>query len=344
MRLKLIATLSIKFRLNNRFMSQQENIPTIAQLEQEYHFIKDSSLDEVPGVIVFDSGLPGPCVGITIMTHGNEPSGLACLLHFRKENNLQKRLKQGKVMIILNNLAGAEKYFAAKKLNDTEAIRKARYVDINMNRLPADLSQQSKIYEVIRSNQLLPLWKMFDFGMDIHSTTQKSDPMVISVGSLMPELFKGFPIENIISNIENVQIGKPAAAFYGNDLKKIPIIVIETGSHDDSASFVRAIDCVNKFLFNIGLVDAIDAETPPKMCKLYHVQASLMVPNTSYSLARVFITYDFVKKGEVLAEGDKGSILMPFDGHALMGPKDQKIHDIVEEVLFLTLPVKEIIC
>lgn len=316
---------------------------TFADLEEEFNFLLNSKYGGINGVHVIDSGKPGPSVGVTIMTHGNEPSGIACAKYFRNEGDLQQRLICGKVVMVLNNIEGGKKYFEAKKMNDQEAIRKARYIDVNMNRLPTELNESEKS-EIVRSRRLLPVWTTFDLAIDIHSTTQKSDPMIIAVGELNQSMFKGFPMDNIISNIEKIQIGKPASAFYGNATKNIPVLIIETGSHDDSASFDRAIVSVNNFLHNAGLIDEINKSSLPKKYKLYDVQGSLIVPNLSYSLTRVFETYEFVKKGEVLARGDQGEIIMPFDGHTLMGPKDTTIHDIAEEVLFLTLPVKEILC
>jgi len=318
-------------------------IPSFAELEAEFNYLKNQEVENIPGVLIFDSGIPGPCVGVTMMTHGNEPSGLACSIYFRNNEILKKRLKRGRVILILNNLEAGEKYFEARRADNQQEILKSRFIDINMNRLPADLTAHGQAYEVIRAKRLLPLWKKFDYGIDVHSTTQKSEPMIIPVGHLRTGLFKGFPMENIISNIENVQIGKPAAAFYGEPSKKIPTVIVETGSHGDPDSFVRAIDSVNHFLCNIGLVDDIETPVVPKKCKHYRVSGTLMVPNSSYTLTRVFKTYDFVKKGELLADGDRGPILMPFDGHALMGPKDTTIRYLAEEVLFLTEPVKEIV-
>ena len=88
-----------------------------------FSIIKESRYKGVAGVICLDSNKPGPVVGVTICTHGNEPCGLALV------NELKKPSK-GKVVICLNNLKATENYFLAT--TETEEIE-TRFIDINMN-------------------------------------------------------------------------------------------------------------------------------------------------------------------------------------------------------------------
>ena len=118
---------------------------TLSELKEEYYSICNSLEFGVKGIVAFDSGVAGPCVGVTMMTHGNEPSGLAALRHFRASDMIRK-LQKGKVIFVLNNVAAAEKYFAALDIvGQTEGARvrlSARFLDVNMNRLPADMPER----------------------------------------------------------------------------------------------------------------------------------------------------------------------------------------------------------
>ncbi|MDO8579417.1 MAG: hypothetical protein Q7R72_00925, partial [bacterium] len=235
--------------------------PSLDELAEEFLFIKNSSFFEVPGVILFDSGIPGPCLGVTIQTHGNEPSGLVALRYFRKEN-LVRNLLKGSVMFVLNNIEATGKYFETFKIDDVDERNKAKLATrwifgkkgVNMNRLPADtlsLSGDSRS-EILRAQKLAPVWKRFDVGLDIHTMKNTTDPMIISLGNVKDSLYRGFPFKNIIRNIEKVQKGKPASAFYGEP-GVTPVFGIEAGLHEEAFSFKLAAVCVLTLLENIGM-------------------------------------------------------------------------------------------
>ena len=76
----------------------------IRGLIKQFNFIKKSSYQGVNGVWKIQSGKPGPVLGITLHTHGNEPSGLAVLSHFREKFPLERHLKNGAVVFALNNI------------------------------------------------------------------------------------------------------------------------------------------------------------------------------------------------------------------------------------------------
>jgi predicted deacylase len=124
------------------------------------------------GTMIQDSGRPGPTVGITVMTHGNEPAGLAAWDMLARRTPLP--LLRGRVVWVLNNLKAAERYFALPFEAPFPDKQKTRALDRNMNRLPRDLAacQRGEAYEIDRSLALLPVWQGFDVGLDIHTTSQ----------------------------------------------------------------------------------------------------------------------------------------------------------------------------
>jgi predicted deacylase len=149
---------------------------SIADLKAAFHQLSTSSFMGVQGVMSL-----GPSSGKTIlissMTHGNEPCGLAAV-HFLLQPEVQKKL-QGRVILVLNNVEGAQRYFAATSDDDR---RDARISDANMNRIPEMFdSAAAHGYELKRLAELLPVFVLADFGIDFHSFPLVGPPMVIDV-------------------------------------------------------------------------------------------------------------------------------------------------------------------
>lgn len=309
-------------------------------LKRHFNFIKESSHQGVNGVWKIESGKPGPTLGITLHTHGNEPSGLAILSHFREKFPLEQHLKSGTVLFVLNNILATEKFLVAE--NDDEK-RASRFVDINMNRLPNDVMECGKDdprYEVRRAQELRSVWSQFDIGFDIHSTAQESIGMIMNIGTVYPHLIRGFPITDILTNIENVQRGKPAVFFYGNG--SIPVMGIEAGYHGSPDAFARAITCTDALLKNLQMIEGV-TETGGHKYNEYFVDGALMFPDASYSLARPFPTYEMFTEGEIIATNGYEDILAPFTGHSIFAPPGTTVKNINEEVMFFLRPPRVIV-
>lgn len=310
-----------------------------AALSKHFDFIKRSSHQGVRGVWKIKSGKPGPVLGITIHTHGNEPSGLAVLSHFRNIFPLQQHLKKGTVFFVLNNIRATEKFLAASSDNEKRA---SRFIDLNMNRLPNDTmvhGMNDPRYEVRRAYELRNIWSQFDFALDIHSTATETIGMIMNIGSIHRNLIRGFPITDIITNIENVQIGKPAVSFYGKG--SIPVMGIEAGCHESAESFERAITCTDSLLKNLKMIDG-ETVSGHREYNEYCVGGSLIFPDASYSLVKVFQTYDRFTEGEKIASGAQGDIFAPFTGHSIFAGPNTTVKSLEEEVMFYLRPPKVI--
>lgn len=307
-------------------------------LKKEFDFLANLKSKGIFGIWRVNSQKPGPTLGITICTHGNEPSGLAALRYLRRKFDIKKNLERGSLIFVLNNLKAAQKSFRAKTEDEK---RRSRFIDINFNRLPANtlkLNNDSR-YEIKRARELCPIWREFDFAIDIHSTSQKSDPMTICGAKLDMNLIRGFPIDTIISNIDKIQIGRPAFSFYGRPSGNIPLLEIECGAHTDPMSFKRAIISVLALLKNLRMISG-ESDDKIKIFKEYFIKSSIMFPDNSYALAKVFKNYEFVQKNAIIASNERHMIRAPFDCHIFMAPPTTKPASISEEVVFLSGPVK----
>ena len=178
----------------------------LQELNVTYERLVNSHCEGIQGVLKFDGLIPGPVIGITLCTHGNEPSGLATA-HFLMNHLSRSTLLCGTLYLVLNNIEATRKYFTGNIEVDKIC---ARYVDVNMNRLPKDVLElmNDSRYEIKRVQELNRIWKRFTVGLDIHTTTASANPMIVSRGGkfdLIAKLIRGFPINILISNIEHVE-------------------------------------------------------------------------------------------------------------------------------------------
>ncbi|MEN9614455.1 MAG: hypothetical protein RLZZ347_762 [Candidatus Parcubacteria bacterium] len=320
-----------------------KDIPTFSReiFAEAFKALMQSNTYGLSGVHEINSGKPGPTIGITLHTHGNEPSGLAIFHYFTQIEPLNQKLKAGRVLFVLNNIKATAKYLDA---TDREGRENSRFIDVNMNRLPPDLDACGRCgYEIQRSIELIPVWKQFQIALDIHSTTQPCPPMIIALPHFNRSLVQGIPAQTILSNITSVQIGKPAISFYGQSEVERCMFGIETGSHESQDSFVCGITSVEALLVNTGVLERQDVSQKPVPITYldYWVDASVIFPDTTYSLTKIFGSFDRINKGEILATGDGANIEMPFDGHTLFCRNKTKPTDLSEEILFLAKPAVE---
>ena len=323
-----------------------KNTPQFSKgtLAGTFETLSQSLWREIPGVYEIDSGKPGPTIGITLHTHGNEPSGLAIFHYFTQIDALVGRILKGKVIFVLNNIEATRKYLQA--IDATEQ-KRYRFVDVNINRLPYDLfsSDNQNYYEVRRVIELIPVWKQFEIALDVHSTTLPCPPMIIAPPYFDRSLIRGIPAQIILSNITLVQIGKPAIGFYGKSEIQRSLFGIETGSHESPESFVCGIASVEALLVNAGVLEKSQETDPvPQMSYSdYFVASSVVFPDTSYSLTRIFGNFERVEKGVILATGTGLNIVMPFDGHTLFCKEHLKPLSLSEEVMFIAKPAVEFV-
>ncbi|MEX0917423.1 MAG: succinylglutamate desuccinylase/aspartoacylase family protein [Candidatus Paceibacterota bacterium] len=303
-----------------------------------FSFFLEQSNKNVQGVFHISSSKPGPIVGITACTHGNEPAGLAAFSYLLHEVDVEKNLLRGELYLIVNNIRAAEKYFEGDSLS--------RFIDINMNRLPIDIQEAhtSENYEIARARELLPIWKKFTHGLDIHSTRSEMKPMIIGrENTFHSGLIEGIPIDTLISNIDKIQINKPAFFFYGQKPSD-QVFAIEAGSHESPTSFERATAASTIMLENLDMLKKTH-RTPKKEYTEYKVRDSILFPNFSYNFAPGIEDFKKISKGTVIAtDGGDNSISMPFDGCVILKTTPKNRKELTEEVAFLTTcPKKRIL-
>ena len=78
-------------------------------LASAFYALTGSSYEGIRGVLCHDSGIDGPCVGITINTHANEPSGLIMMWNLLFQFGLPQRMQKGKIFFVTIDLLASAK-------------------------------------------------------------------------------------------------------------------------------------------------------------------------------------------------------------------------------------------
>ncbi len=318
-------------------------VPSFSELRSTFGELSTKEVSGIQGIEQWESGKSGPRVAITMSTHGNEPSGYAPYWFLR---NVAQDIRpvRGSLTFIANNLRATEKYFSSETMEER---RRCRFIDINMNRLPDDVlnREDDTRYEIRRCLELYPQYQQIDCALDIHSTAQESDPMIIQIKDSIDDLTNGLPIPVVLENIADIQVGIPACSLYGGIERVIPVLEIEAGSHENPLSFQLAIRSALIFLMNSGILgereDIRSLFEKNLTRRYYRVVDSILLPDESYELTSDFPMFSPIRKEDVLATGNGKPLLSPLDGHAIFAPGKRKPVSIAEEALFLTEPVRE---
>ena len=311
----------------------------LVSLRKVFERLAQSSYEGIPGIIKIESGKPGPTFGMTVCTHGGEPSGLAAAEYVLDEVDKKGVFLAGTISIVLANVEAAKNYFNAQTKRERQL---ARFVDVNLNRIPPGALEDKNDtrYEIQRMRELQPVLDLFEIGLDVHSTTQKPAPMVIPIDSPLPvDLLRGMPIQKVLSNYHSI-VGEPIAHFFGTRDAPAQKIAIEVGSHESPEAFDLAVTCTRVLLENLGML-SLTPRAEHSVYEMYDVWKPVIFPNTSYSLTRVFKNFSLIRKGTVIATGNGPDIIAEENCHPVMASK-KKPDSIAEEVMFLTRPVRRI--
>lgn len=306
------------------------------RIREALKILESSSYQGVPFVYAIESGLAGPTLTIFMGTHGNEPVGLYAFLYFHGYFQ-EHQLAHGRLLFILSNPEAVKRYVSA---DDEETQRLARFVDLNMNRLPLEAQKStSQEYEIRRLQQMYPLLLETDCAIDLHSTSLPSEPMLIPMGNTSDKLLRALPVETVISNVDNIIGNLFLISYVGGFLStRAEAVLLECGMHEEEATVETAILAIEALLNTYDL-HAFPGQ-PAVHKKIYEMTTSIFFPHDSYRLVRDFGNFEPVLEQEILASGEGDHILAPHGGHALFAFKGGKPPSVAEEAMFLTAPAK----
>ena len=160
--------------------------------------------------------------------------------------------------------------------------------------------------------------------------------MVVTGRDKFPAMeVRGMDVHRVLSNIDSVQIGKPAFAFYGHNHEHERVFEIEAGKHDLAETYERAARCAELFLRNVGMLGEGPNPQTVRQYEEYRIYGYVRLQSAGYRLACIFADFEAVPQGTVLASGPGPDYVVPQDIHTLFCPSDINNVDLNEEALFL---------
>jgi len=272
------------------------------------------------GVRMVDSGRAGPTAAILACTHGNEPAGLEAMDYLLSGLVLNR----GRVLFIVVN---------------PEAARCGmRYIDHNMNRLPPHPDDWAGTVEGGRLKEIRPiLWEIDGGVLDLHSTSADAPPMLISVNKVSEEMAKNpqMPFTHIVNGLPAHLSGRLIVDYCSHAPIKL---VAECGQHACPDAANRSVQVSLAFLRKLEMIDGgtVTAQTlAPK--DYYRVVAPLRLPKDKgeFRLVKQLAPFEWVEKGQLIAESDQLKVTAPVGGYTVMCPKAEGVLDCREALLFL---------
>ena len=271
-------------------------------------------------VTTFNSGIAGPHVMVSAVTHGNELCG-AITLDFLFKQDI--RPKSGKLSFAFNNYRAFLNF-------DPEHPLLSRFVDEDFNRLwsPEVLDGERTSAELERARELRPFVETVDYLLDIHSMQTSVAPLMLA-GPL--EKGRNFA-EQLGSPVHVVSDEGHAAGRrlrdYGDFRDPSSIknaLLVECGQHWEAASadvslqtalrFLRACDCVE----GSDIAEHIVADDRPQ--KFIEVVDVVTIKTPAFRFVEAYQGLEVIPKaGTVLGYDQDEEITTPCDDCVLIMP------------------------
>ncbi len=274
-------------------------------------------------VTTFDSGIAGPHVMVSAVTHGNELCG-AVTLDFLFKQDI--RPKSGKLSFAFNNYRAFLNF-------DPEHPFLSRFVDEDFNRLwsPEVLNGERTSAELERARELRPFVETVDYLLDIHSMQTDVAPLILAGPLEKGRNFAGqlgSPV-HVVSD-EGHAAGRRLRDYGGfRDPGSIKnALLVECGQHWQAASahvslqttlrFLRACDCVE----GSDVAEHIVADDRPQ--KFIEVVDVVTIKTPAFRFVEAYQGLEVIPKaGTVLGYDQDEEITTPCDDCVLIMPSQR---------------------
>jgi succinylglutamate desuccinylase len=272
----------------------------------------------------FDSGVPGPAVGIAGLTHGNEVCGMTAVT-WLLESGL--RPARGSLTLWLGNVEAYERMRADDPVNQT----RHRFVDRDMNRIWDDeaLAAEAHSSEARRARALLPVVDSLDALLDIHSTTFCETPFQVYRGLAknrgVADSLGVPPVHVLLKGGQHSGATLCERGRFGDPGSGAVALGVECGTHLSAAAGEVAKDVALRFLVRFGLLpgaflaaDKVVAPPPPQ--RRYLVERVFRPASDEARFARAFAPFEELSAGEpIVIDGDE-VFVAPFDRCTVLMP------------------------
>ncbi len=276
----------------------------------------------VPGVHVFDSGLPGPKVMVQALTHGNEICGAIAL------NWLLLQIQRGEFKPLCGRLTLAYANLEAYARFDPADPYPSRYVDEDYNRVWADatLDGPGDSVELRRARLLRPFVDEAELLLDIHSMGEPCRPLMVCGQLDKNAAFAralGQPADLLVDTGHPAGLRMIERGGFGDPASPKKALLVECGQHWEAAAEHVAIDTLVRFLGLAGLAPAVwvQAHTRialPAQQRLVRVTEPVVARSSSFRFLVPPVGLGVVAKaGTPFAQDGEHVFTTPYD-HAVM--------------------------
>jgi predicted deacylase len=274
-------------------------------------------------VTTFDSGVAGPHVLVTALTHGNEICG-AIALDRLLDAGLQPR--RGKLTLAFDNIA-------AYRTFDTRIPTVSRYVDEDFNRLwaAATLDGPRQSVELTRARALRRIVDAADFLLDIHSMQYATAPLMLA-GTLDKSLAlaRQVGIPELIMCDAGHAAGPRMRDYggFGDPGSAKTALLIESGQHWERRAAEVATDVMLRFLMALGTVTRDDAEVlagpdfdaHPRQ-RVIQVTEAVTITSDKFEFVHDFRGLEVLSpEGTLIGHDDEREVRTPYDDCVLIMP------------------------
>jgi predicted deacylase len=274
-------------------------------------------------VTTFDSGVSGPHVLVTALTHGNEICGAIALdLLFRAG----LRPRRGRLTLAFDNVAAYRSF-------DPRYPVVSRFVDEDFNRLwdEATLDGPRQSIELARARSLRPFVDAADFLLDIHSMQYATAPLMLA-GTLdrSVALARQVGIPELIMCDVGHAAGKRMRDYgpFGDPASPKTALLIEAGQHWQNRAAEVATDVMLRFLIAVGVLtrdDAVPIAGPdfdmyPQQ-RIIEVTEAVTIASDKFEFVDDFRGLEVLSpKGTLIGRDNGREVRTPYDDCVLIMP------------------------
>ncbi len=274
-------------------------------------------------VTTFDSGVAGPHVLVTALTHGNEICGAIALDRLLRAG---LRPRRGRLTLAFDNVA-------AYKSFDRRYPVVSRFLDEDFNRLwdEATLDGPRQSAELARARALRPFVEAADFLLDIHSMQYATAPLMLA-GTLERSvaLAHRVGIPELIMCDAGHAAGMRMRDYgrFGDPASAQTALLIEAGQHWQNRAAEVATDVMLRFLIAVGSLTRDDAapiagpdfDAQPRQ-RVIEVTEAVTIAGDKFEFVDDFRGLEVLSpKGTLIGREDGREVRTPYDDCVLIMP------------------------
>ena len=274
-------------------------------------------------VTTFDSGVSGPHVLVTALTHGNEICGAIALDRLFSAG---LRPRQGKLTLAFDNVAAYRSF-------DRRYPVVSRFVDEDFNRLwdEATLDGPRQSAELARARALRPFVDAADFLLDIHSMQYATAPLMLA-GTLdrSVALSRMVGIPELIMCDAGHAAGKRMRDYgdFADPASARTALLIEAGQHWQNPAAEVATDVMLRFLIAVGTLTRDDAaplagpdfDAHPQQ-RVIEVTEAVTITSDKFEFVDDFRGLEVLSpKGTLIGHDNGREVRTPYDDCVLIMP------------------------